>query len=90
MPQKKNGDPAYSAGHSKVRLWVSMKNETREVFYSFLAEDRRKETPQIIQTMHRRLLQNYLRGKYKVAVFYCNRTGKELVRYDASGCRILP
>jgi hypothetical protein len=40
--------------------------------------------------MHRRLLQNYLRGKYKVAVFYCNRTGKELVRYDASGCRILP
>ncbi len=90
MKKSKTAHEACGKETSRIKLVIFLKAGGSKTYYSFHTEDARKEQPQLITIMHRRLLQNLQKGKYNVAIFYCNKTGDEIVRYDYAGRKILP
>lgn len=87
----KKTEKLYNPQKSKIKLVVYLKSGGSETFYSFHAEEKKK-TDKIISNMRTRLLlsSNYFKGKFNCAIFYDNKEGIELKRFDHYGHLITP
>lgn len=68
--------PIFDKNISKLRLWVATGTDTK-VFYSIIKQDKH-DNEIIIEKMTTRLLEKKYKGNFTKAIFYDNKTNKEL------------
>lgn len=82
MKMQKKKKQNFSYKFSLVRLWVCDHNDNKEVFYSFLHEDK-KGYEYVLKAMKERILKEMYRNRFKVAIFYNNTSNSVIEKLSA-------